>query len=107
MFFHENYFYFFMFRDVPAFSGMFWNVTECSMFRILSTPQFLGISYFWIQVLDLNYLTKELPSFPTFQVKARLYVNFIAVPKYSFLDYFLCCCFVYKIFAVTIRNIIP
>ena len=76
MFFHENYFYFFMFRDVPAFSGMFWNVTECSMFRILSTPQFLGISYFWIQVLDLNYLTKELSSFPTFQVKARLYVNF-------------------------------
>ena len=88
-------------------SGMFRNVTECSMFRILSTPQFLGISYFWIQVLDLNYLTKELPSFPTFQVKARLYVNFIAVPKYSFLDSFLCCCFVYKIFAVTIRNIIP
>ena len=58
------------------------------MFRILSTPQFLGISYFWIEVLGLNYLTKEPPSLPTFQVKGRLYVNFIAVPKYSFLDSF-------------------
>ena len=66
--------------------------------------QFLGISYFWIEVLGLNYLTKEPPSFPTFQVKARLYVNFIAVRKYNFLDYFLFC-FVYKLFAVTIRNI--
>ena len=28
LFFHENYFYFFMFRDVP----------ECSMFLVLSTP---------------------------------------------------------------------
>ena len=68
--------------------------------------QFLGISYFWIEVLGLNYLTKEPPSFPTFQVKARLYVNFIAVPKYSFLDSFFCCRLVYKIFAVTIRNIV-
>ena len=67
--------------------------------------QFLGISYFWIEVLGLNYLTKEPPSFLTFQVKARLYVNFIAVPKYNFLDSFSCCCFVYKIFAVTTRNI--
>ena len=39
-------------------------------------------------------------------VKTRLYVNFIAVRKYDFLDYFLLC-FVYKIFAVTILNIIP
>ena len=91
-------------------AGMFRHVPECyGMFHV---PDFidapvLGISYFWIQVLGLNYLTKELPSFPTFQVKARLYVNFIAVPKYSFLDSFLCCCFVYKIFAVTIRNITP
>ena len=71
--------------------------------------QFLGISYFWIEVLGLNYLTKEPPSFPTFQVKARLYVNFIAAPnyEYSFLDSFFCCCFEYKIFAVTIRNITP
>ena len=38
IFFHENYFNFFMFRDVPACSGMFRNVPECSMFRILSTP---------------------------------------------------------------------
>ena len=36
--------------------------------------------------------------------KARLCVNFIAVRKYNFLDYFLFC-FVYKLFAVTIRNI--
>ena len=31
---------------------------------------------------------KEPPSFPTFQVKARLYVNFIALRKYNFLDSF-------------------
>ena len=37
-FFHENYFYFFMFRDVPGCSGMFRHVPECSMFRLLSTP---------------------------------------------------------------------
>ena len=54
--------------------------------------QFLGISYFWIEVflkevLGLSsYLTKEPASFPTFQVKAKLYVNFIAVRKYNFLD---------------------
>ena len=47
---------------------------------------------------------KEPPSFPTFQVKARLYVNFIALRKYNFLDFF---GFTYKIFAVTILNIIP
>ena len=55
---------------------------------------------------QVSYLMKEPPSFPTFQVKARLYVNFIAVRKYNFLDYFLFC-FVYKLFAVTIRNITP
>ena len=49
---------------------------------------------------------KEPPSCSTFQVKARLYVNFIAVRKCNFLDSFLFC-FVYKIFAVTILNIIP
>ena len=54
----------------------------------------------------VSYLKKETPSFPTFQVKARLYVNFIAVRKYNFLDSLLFC-FVYKIFAVTIQNIIP
>ena len=92
---------------IPMISGDF-------LTRRNSTPvrkgrekgQFSGISYFWIEVLGLNYLTKEPPSFPTFQVKARLYVNFIAVRKYSFLDYFLFY-FVYKIFAVTIRNITP
>ena len=44
---------------------------------------------------------KEPPSYSTFQVKARLYVNFIAVQKYNFLDSFFFC-FVHKIFAVTI-----
>ena len=48
---------------------------------------------------------KEPPPFPTFQVKARLYVNFIALRKYNFLDSFFC--FTYKIFAVTILNITP
>ena len=66
--------------------------------------QFLGISYFWIDVIGLNYLTKEPPSFLTFQVKARLYVNFIAVRKYNFLDSFWFC-FAYKIFAVTNQHI--
>ena len=81
-----------------------WN--EITVRKGREKGQFLGISYFWIDVLGLNYLTKEPPSFPTFQVKARLYVNFIAVRKYNFLDYFLFC-FVYKLFAVTIRNITP
>ena len=31
---------------------------------------------------------KEPPSFPTFQVKGRLYVNFIALRKYNFLNSF-------------------
>ena len=69
VFFHENYFYFFMFRDVPGCSGMFrnvpecffpwklflffhvprrsamfWDVPECSVFLVLSTPKYLG---FW------------------------------------------------------------
>ena len=46
---------------------------------------------------------KEPPSCLTFQVKARLYVNFIAVRKYNFLDSFLFC-FVYKIFPVMIDS---
>ena len=64
-------------------------------------------------VLGLSsYLTKEPTSFPTFQVKARLYVTFIAVRKHNFLDSFLVLfCFVLfcvqKMFAVTIQNIIP
>ena len=92
---------------IPVISGDF--LTRCNSITVRKgrgKRQFLGISYFWIEVLGLNYLTKEPPSFPTFQVKARLYVNFIAVRKYSFLDYFLFY-FVYKIFAVTIRNITP
>ena len=93
---------------IPVISGDFltrWNSITVRKGR--EKGQFLGISYFWIEVLGLNYLTKEPPSFPTFQVKARLYVNFIGVPKYSFLNSFFCCCLVYKIFAVTIRNITP
>ena len=43
VFFHENYFYFFMFRDVPECSGMSRNV-PCSVFLVLSTPKYLG---FW------------------------------------------------------------
>ena len=39
-------FFFFMFRDVPECSGMFWHVPECSMFRVLSTPRFFGVWYF-------------------------------------------------------------
>ena len=93
---------------IPVISGDF--LTRCNSITVRKgrgKGQFLCISYFWIEVLGLNYLTKEPPSFPTFQVKARLYVNFIAVPKHSFLDSFFCCCLVYKIFAVTIRNITP
>ena len=40
IYFHENYCYFFMFRDVP----------ECSMFLVLSTP-FLGNSCTYFNVL--------------------------------------------------------
>ena len=35
---------------------------------------------------------KEPPSYSTFQVKARLYANFIAVQKYNFLDSFFLFC---------------
>ena len=70
--------------------------------------QFLGISHFWLEVLGLLPYEEppSLSSFPTFQIKGRLYVNFFAIRKYNFLNYFLFC-FVYKLFAVTIRNIIP
>ena len=74
---------------IPVISGDFltrWNAITVRKGR--EKGQFLGISYFWIEVLGLNYLTKEPPSFPTFQVKARLYVNFIAVRKYNFRDSF-------------------
>ena len=68
--------------------------------------QFLGISYFWIEVcLSFTLRRNHLHSQP-FQVKARLYANVSAVRKYNFLYYFLFCS-VYKIFAVTIRNISP
>ena len=92
---------------IPVISGDFltrWNAITVGKGR--GKGQFLGISYFWIEVLGLNYLTKETPSFLTFQVKARLFVNIIAVREYNLLNSFLFC-FVYKIFAVSIRNIIP
>ena len=38
IFFHEDYCYFFMFRDVPGCSGIFRHVPECSVFLVLSTP---------------------------------------------------------------------
>ena len=42
-FFHEIYFYFFMFRDVPGCSGMFRDVPGCSgMFRFYRRPFRLG-----------------------------------------------------------------
>ena len=59
-FFHENYFYFFMFRDVP----------ECSMFRVLSTPKRAPQEYineFIIQklnpllVVDFRLISAFLP----------------------------------------------
>ena len=80
------YFIFIFIRStIPVISGDFltrWNSITVRKGR--EKGQFLGISYFWIEVLGLNYLTKEPPSFPTFQVKARLYVNFVAVRKYNF-----------------------
>ena len=52
--------------------------------------QFLVISYFWIEVLGLlPYEGTTFIANKTFQLKARLYLNFIAVRKYNFLDYFL------------------
>ena len=59
---------------IPKISGDFltrWNAIIVRKGR--DKGQFLGNSYFWIKVLGLNYLTKEPPSFPTVQVKARLY----------------------------------
>jgi len=52
-FFHENYFYFFMFRDVPGCSGMFRDVPECSMFLVLSTP----VAEFVIWIIVRNSMT--------------------------------------------------
>ena len=78
--------------------------------------QFWGISYFWIEVFLKevfglsSYLRKEPASFPTFQVKTKLFVNFIAVRKYNFLDSLFglfCTVLCKKIFALTIQNIIP
>ena len=48
-FFHENYFCFFMFRDVPACSGIFRNVPKC-MFRVRGFSDALGTK-------DFSYLT--------------------------------------------------
>ena len=99
---------------IPVINGDFltgWNAITVRKGR--EKGQFWGISYFWIEVFlkevlglfrSLTLRRNHLHS--TFQVKARLYVNFIAVLKYNFLDSFLFC-FVYKIFAVTTRNIIP
>ena len=88
---------------IPMISGDFltrWNAITVRKGREKDNFQ---VFHIFGQKFQVSYLTKEPPSFPTFQVKARLYVNFIAVRKYNFLDYFLFC-FVYKLFAVTIRN---
>ena len=107
----------FIWSTIPLISGDFltrWNaITVRSLRKGKEKGQFWGISYFWIEVFlkevlglfrSLTLRRNHLRS--TFQVKARLYVNFIAVRKYNFLSSFLFC-FVYKIFAVTTRNIIP
>ena len=52
VFFHENYFYFFMFRDVPRCSGMFRNVPACpGMFRVpcsvFRVPGFIDAEIPW------------------------------------------------------------
>ena len=60
--------------------------------------QFWATSYVWIEA----FLEEALG---LVQVKARLYVNLLAFRKYDFLDSFLFC-FVFKIFAVTLLNII-
>ena len=64
------------------------------MLLVLYLPELLGLLEVLYLLDGLSLLSKvfyfrEPPSFPTFQVKARLF------------------CFVYKILAVTIRNIIP
>ena len=82
-----------------------WNAITVRKGREIKKDNFYLFHIFGLK-FEVSFLTNEPPSFPTFQVKARLYVNFIAVRKYSFLDYLLFY-FVYKIFAVTIRNITP
>ena len=50
--FHENCFYFFVFRDVPGCSGMFRNVPACSgMFRV---PGFIDALFQGLHGLDLK-----------------------------------------------------
>ena len=52
---------------IPMISGDFltwWNAITVRKGR--EKGQFLGISYFWIEVLGRYYLTQEPPSFPTF-----------------------------------------
>ena len=91
---------------IPMISGDFltrWNAITVRKGREKDNFQ---VFHIFGQKFQVSYHTKEPPSFPTFQVKARLYVYFIVVRKYNFLDYFLFC-FVYKLFAVTIRNITP
>ena len=46
----------------------------------------------------------DLPSWPICRLQVHVNVNFVALRKYNFLDFF---GFTYKIFAVTILNIIP
>ena len=93
---------------IPMISGDFltrWNAITVGKGRGSEGKkgQFWGISYFWIEVFfkEVLGLTPNISS-----QGETIYVNIIAVRKYNFLDSFLFC-FVYKIFAVTIRNIIP
>ena len=82
-----------------------WNAITVRKGREIKKDNFQVFHIFGLK-FQVSHLTKEPPSFPTFQVKARQYVNFIAIRKYNFPDYFLFR-LVYKIFAVTIRNITP
>ena len=52
IFFHENYFYLFMFADVPACSGMFQNV-PCSWFYRRPTDQERLLTL-WVQARAFN-----------------------------------------------------
>ena len=85
----------FIWSTIPLISGDFlsrWNaITVRSLRKGKEKGQFWGISYFWIEVFlkevlglfrSLTLRRNHLHS--TFQVKARLYVNFIAVRKYNF-----------------------
>ena len=91
----------FIWSTIPMISGDFltlWNAITVRKGR--EKDNFRYFIFLDRSFRSLTLWRKHLHSQPS----PGLYVNFIAVRKYNFLDYFLFC-FVCKLFTVTIRNI--